>query len=112
MRNDFMELIPNCEISQHALDRIRKHSQLLRNRGINENVIMNAIRSVCNNPGFYDREEPGNNKRYICFNIPQGFYLIIVFTIVQSIVRIITVILTDKSRDTLKKCGLSHNLPS
>jgi len=41
---------------------------------------MNAIRSVCNNPGFYDREEPGNNKRYICFNIPQGFYLIIVFT--------------------------------
>lgn len=111
MCDDFVELIPNCEINQHALDRISKHLQVLKNRGIDTSVLINAIRRVCNNPEFYDREERENNKRYVCFNLPQGFYLIIVFILVPPIVRIITVILTDKSRDVLKKCGHSHNLP-
>jgi len=110
--NDFMEFIPNCEISQHALDRISKHFQVLRNRGIDTSVIINAIRRVCNNPEFYDREERESNKRYVCFNLPQGFYLIIVYILVPPIVRIITVILTNKYRDVLNKCGRSHNLPS
>ncbi|BBG23697.1 hypothetical protein IC006_0987 [Sulfuracidifex tepidarius] len=39
------------------MDRIKKHSQLLRNRGIDERVVYNAIRCVCNKPNKTEKNK-------------------------------------------------------
>ncbi|WP_149528419.1 hypothetical protein [Sulfuracidifex tepidarius] len=57
MCGNILDSVSNCEITQHAMDRIKKHSQLLRNRGIDERVVYNAIRCVCNKPNKTEKNK-------------------------------------------------------
>lgn len=100
MHGNIVDYISNCELTKHASREIELDMKVLEDRGLNSHVILDAIKRVCENPDNYDRDE--GEKRYTCFNFYQHFYLIVVYKVSKSIVKIITVILTTKPSDMLK----------